>query len=322
MTETLCVTGCGRPSRDAYLCHGCTAKLEKILAEFPAQLRELQITLTRQSNAARGQGKPTKAAEQPLPFDLRAARLVYEIRNEAAGWIRHLCESRRAPVPQFGGRREPRREGPICCDCRHYTCHLIRVSQTERLASTRAMLEWLYAHVPTIRQDEAAAALFGWAKALRHDLASIVDNHEKCYRGPCTAKIQVADVALAVYVDTHVEHLTLSPTTRTCGADIYARHGMERFKCRVCGASYTAAERMMWTLASGRELMFTAAFIAQALTESGKPVKVDRLYRWAKRGKLFAWQQDDLGRDLYRIGDVLDLLDSYEQNRKPREVAA
>jgi hypothetical protein len=320
MTDPTCATGCGRPSRDAYLCHGCTAKLEKILAEFPAQLRELETTLTRQSNAARGEGKPTKAAEQPLPFDMRAARLVYEIRNEAAGWIRHLCESRKVPVPQFGGQREPRREGPMCSDCRHYSCHLIRLSHAEHLGGTRAMLEWLYGHVKTIRQDEAAGDLFGWAKALRADLASIVDNHEKRYRGPCTAKIHVADVALAVYVDTRVEHLTLQPSTRTCGADIYARHGMERFKCRVCGATYTATERMMWTLASSRELMFTAAFIAAALTDSGKPVKVDRLYRWAKRGKLFAWQQDDLGRDLYRIGDVLDLLDEHE-NRQ-RRVAA
>jgi len=65
MTDPTCATGCGRPSRDAYLCHGCTAKLEKILAEFPAQLRELETTLTRQSDAIRG-------LEAVYPFIVRA----------------------------------------------------------------------------------------------------------------------------------------------------------------------------------------------------------------------------------------------------------
>jgi hypothetical protein len=291
VSDSTCVAAdCNRASPDAFLCRGCTAKLTEILADFPAQLRELEITLSQQSNAARGGGKPTKASEQPLPFDMRAARLVYEIRNEAAGWIRHLCESRKVAVPQIG--------------------------------DTKAMIGWLYANVKTIRQDEAADALLAWAKALRADLASIVDSHEKRYRGPCIATVQPVEIGIIETAGGYsIEIGQTVGEARACGTDIYSRPGKDKFTCRKCGASYTAAERMMWTLASGRELMFTAAFIAAALTDSGKLVKVDRLYRWAKRGKLFAWQQDDLGRDLYRIGDVLDLLDEHE-NRKTERMSA
>lgn len=103
MTDTpTCTAGCGRPSPDAYLCTGCTSQLERILAELPAHLAELEVTLTRQARTTRGGGgKPTKAAESPLPYDVAASDLADRVRNGLSTWIRHLTESRGVEAPDF-----------------------------------------------------------------------------------------------------------------------------------------------------------------------------------------------------------------------------
>jgi hypothetical protein len=102
MTEPTCVAICGRPSSDAFICRTCTSRLERILAELPAQLIELRTTIAKQARANRGdQGKTTKAASQPLPLDLRAAHLADLAQAALASWIKHLCETRGVPEPDF-----------------------------------------------------------------------------------------------------------------------------------------------------------------------------------------------------------------------------
>jgi hypothetical protein len=97
-----CVTGCGRPTRDQrLLCDHHVWELEQALAEIPALLDELAVTLTRQDKLGHGEGgnKPTKASEQPLPYGVQASEKLGELRAFLVGWIRDVAETHGHELP-------------------------------------------------------------------------------------------------------------------------------------------------------------------------------------------------------------------------------
>jgi len=261
---------------DAMLCRRCLYRLERILAELPSWLSELQRTETRQSNTSGPDGgKPTKRAEQPLPFDARAVVLAEQARNGLSSWIRHLCEQRGLTTP--------------------------------KLDRTAHMAVWLTAHVAAIAQDEAAADCYTAMVELRRALMRHVDNLGKRWAGPCTAMVD--EYALSLDSGDQLRPvLVQTGTRRQCGADLRTRPGSPVIICAECGAEYDPIERAQWTLGQSRDHLDSAAFIAHALTDAGYPVKRNTITMWARREKLFAWREDDLGRPLYRVGDVLDLV--------------
>lgn len=279
---------CGRPVVNAFLCPGCLARLEQLLSELPAELRDLDVTITRQANAGRPEstshGKPgTTVLYDP---DDTASKVADQARNGLSSWVRHLCEQR--------GLRPP----------------LIR--------TTPAMALWLTAHVNSIGQDEAAGDCYDAMRALRSAIRHAIDNLTRRWAGPCTAKILVADI---ISYDTH---LALGEVRTECGADLRTRPGAKIIRCEACGAEYDPVERLRWILAKSREHHGTARFCANALTDAGYHVTVKQIGDLARRGRLISYRDSTSEYDrhgdpvpLYLLGDLIDFLD-----RDRRKVSA
>jgi hypothetical protein len=262
--------------------------LEKILAEMPAQLSELQTTITRQARAGgSGGGGHTKAASQPLPIDLRAAHLADLARNGLVSDIRHLCESRGLRVPQ--------------------------IKDAGRPVPTADLARWLHGHIEAIRQDQLAGEILSGLKDLQHALANAVDNHGKRYAGPCTAMVMVA-----VTVSDGTVKAELLAEPRVCDQPLFSRPGASTIRCNArdedtnellgCGKEYPASERVQWALDQAQDDMARPAVIASALRNAGYHVTEGQIRLMAKRQKLFAWREDAEGKPLYRVGDVLDIM--------------
>lgn len=86
---------CGQPSPDAFLCRGCSKRLERTLGDLPALIEDLDITLTRQGvTGAHSEGKPPKKDAQPLPLHNGAAEVASNLRYILATSVRYLTETR------------------------------------------------------------------------------------------------------------------------------------------------------------------------------------------------------------------------------------
>lgn len=93
-----------------------------------------------------------------------------------------------------------------------------------------------------------------------------------------------------------------------CGRDLYATAGRASVTCTHCGLTYDLAVRRAWLLEVVDDRLATATEIARALTSLELPVTSERIRQWAHRERIVSNGHDRLGRALYRIGDVVDLL--------------
>jgi hypothetical protein len=94
-----------------------------------------------------------------------------------------------------------------------------------------------------------------------------------------------------------------------CKKDLYVLTFATRFICG-CGVVYMMEERKAQLLESARDFLGTATFLAGAITPlSGRRVTSDRIRQWAHRGRITPHGIDRRGDPVYRVGDVLDLVD-------------
>jgi hypothetical protein len=229
-----------------------------------------ELQVTFARQARLGSGAGRRSAERPLPYDGRASRLALRLRTELVGWARVLAEHAPEPLP-----------GPVCVACRHRSCRAIRKTRmpADTIGATAA---WLLLHLDEIRQHEAAAEMVANITALTRSAERLIDRPaDRVYSGPC-------DV---------------------CGDDLFGRLDAAEVACRGCGARYDVAARRQWLLAEAEDVLAGAALISRALTRLGSEVRVERVRQWASRGQLAAHGVDANGRPLYRVGDVIDLLE-------------
>lgn len=295
MTEC---AACDRPT-DAVLCHRCTRRLGHILTELPAWLAELTVTVTRQAKTGAGDGgKTPKAFEQPLPYSPKAAELLDQAARGLRQWVTYFADP----------------SDPITLDYR---------------ADSSAV--WLLGHLGDIRLYERADELLTAMTALRDQIRRRVDNPAKRWVGRCTARVLAAGVS----VDGHG---VIVPTIheRQCGADLRTRTGDKTIRCRECGQEYDPVERMQWIVDQNAEHQASAPELAATFTSAGMPLKPATIRKWTQRGKLRQvrtvsvvrnrWEitvvRDDLGRPLYRVGDVRELVNAGRSPGLPRGMAA
>jgi hypothetical protein len=94
-----------------------------------------------------------------------------------------------------------------------------------------------------------------------------------------------------------------------CGSELYAATLAATVRCQDCGATYDARERKAWLLEQARDVLAHAGWIASAASALGEPVTADMIYGYVRRGRLLAHGRDQRDRPLYRVGDVLDVLE-------------
>jgi ribosomal protein L37AE/L43A len=296
---------CGKPIHDnAYICAGCGQTLTKALHHIADLHSELDITLTRQARIGSTNGAPPPPPEidpdpqpknvilwgvavQPLPFHLGASKVAQDVGNTISTWARVILEERRMELPPIP---EPP-IGPLCTptECKHESCTVIRwhVRESETVHAAKFIAEYVW----WLRRRPEAPEAYSDLLAVASQLERVIDNPPTLkYAGPCNV----------------------------CRKDLYVREGAGMVECRPCGMTYDMAGRREWLLEAAEDRLERAAHIAQAVTDLGSPITADRIRKWAQRSQLIPHATDRLGRPLYRIGDVLDLL----RNDTQRKVSA
>lgn len=177
-------------------------------------------------------------------------------------------------------------------ELRHELHALIRLCLTHGLHQgpqpthhTAAMAAWLLARLtPIAGQPWAPQALRLTAIAGRGE--QVIDAPpERTFAGPCDQ----------------------------CGTDLYARAGQAHATCPTCGDTYDLAARRRWLLRMVDDRLATATEVARALTSLEMPVTAERIRQWKHRARLTPAATDPLGRPLFRVGDVVDLLIDYAE---------
>jgi ribosomal protein L37AE/L43A len=299
---------CGKPIHDnAYICRPCGQTLTTALHHIADLHAELDVTLTRQARigSTNGPAQPPEVdpdpqpknvilwgvAVQPLPFHLGASKVAQDVGNTISTWARVILEERRMDLPAIP---EPP-IGPVCnpTECKHQSCTVIRwhVRDSEITHAAKFIAEYVW----WLRRRPEATEAYSDLVAVASQLERIIDNPPTLkYAGPCNV----------------------------CRKDLYVREGAGVVECRPCGMTYDMAGRREWLLEAAEDRLERAAHIAQAVTDLGSPITAHRIRMWAQRGRLLPHATDGLGRPLYRIGDVRELLKTDAARDAHRHVSA
>lgn len=151
-----------------------------------------------------------------------------------------------------------------------------------------ALAWWLRASVEDIRRHpDAAAAIDELTAAVRQARNVVYGPTHRVYCGQCGA----------------------DASDGPCPVDLYAHPDAGVVQCP-CGAVWDVQRRRDWLLVQAEKMLGTATEIARAVTGLGREVTPERIWQWASRGRLLARGRGPRGQPLYRVGDVLDLLDA------------
>lgn len=282
---------------DARLCNLHTRDLEKALAEMPALLAELDVTITRQDV---GTGAPLFACARryvdsgyeegtttlpatPWPFAWDAANLRWGIDNTLSTWLRHLAESRGLAVS-----------------------NLLKMDQWQRVIDATTLARILLGLLDSIRYDEAADQIYDeilWCQ--REAMRAIDRQAPDVFLGRCEALVvEVKGDAVIAPVE--------------CGADLMAHSGAGEVKCQRCGAVFDVLT-LVQHLPELDDAWARPHIIAGALSTIDDDLPASTLRTWIERderaAKLPIHKQppyplilqkgiDDDRKPLYRVGDV------------------
>lgn len=156
---------------------------------------------------------------------------------------------------------------------------------------------WLVRHVNDLRHHHDAHHLTRTLMQPAQKAETLIDRPaDRWYAGPCNAETDGQE----------------------CGRELYAQTGAAIVECPTCHWQHDVALRRAWLLDAVEDHLANAATIARAVTWlSDTPVTPQRITNWVNRKRLIARGQEpytspanpDRTRPLYRVGDVLDLLD-------------
>jgi hypothetical protein len=271
------------------VCGACSAGLLRDLTDVPSLEYHLDLTLTRQTRIDNPEAGLTGEAldddvevalairRAPLPYDERARSAITMLRTCLTTWVRVLIV-------------DEQRAGPVCrqCSnrsataCAHPSC--ARILRCDPPPNTLAdTARWLLRQRAALLGHQAVSeAVDGIGAAIRQARRAIDRPPATWYAGPCN-------------VD-------------GCVADLYARHGERYITCRVCGGTHSAMLREQWLMKQVADQLGTATEIARALSAFHPGLTPSMIRGYAHRGRILDRGSDEVGRPLYRIGDVIDLL--------------
>lgn len=96
----------------------------------------------------------------------------------------------------------------------------------------------------------------------------------------------------------------------TCEADLYAAEGSPMVKCEQCGNAFDVTAQRDRLLAVVNDVLATAAEISRAGHLTGTTVTPSKITNLYHRGKLVRHGRNRAGDHLYRMGDVMAVLDA------------
>jgi hypothetical protein len=294
---------CDAPT-DAFLCRAHGAELARALGDAKSLLHEVGIVASGQARVYRSGGKPQPVEDEDwltewraIPAHLRslqgritlpatramvnidARELMWDALNTLTTWARTLAESRSCEIPPD-------------------------------------WLTWMAHNAESFRFSEEAEQVWDEITYLNRRLVSAVDRSpSRLYAGPCHAKIG---------------HLAeaFDPAVRDglCQRDLYAKPGQVAIVCdghrgdeQGCGATHTPEQRRDWLLAAVEDALLpfdTWRTALPGLLPTLPKVPYNTMKAWVDKGRLVPHGRAH-GGDLFRGGDVVELVRGYRPHRYP-----
>lgn len=166
-----------------------------------------------------------------------------------------------------------------------------RLSRPDRLGTTGPeMALWLRGHILAAVRHPDAARMYDeimWVTGAVHDMVDIAPI--RLYLGQCGAVSE----------------------GHPCRETLYTLPTHHTVRCRRCAAVYDVGVRRGQMLDHAQDQLAPAVDISRALSTLCMPVRVERIRKWAERGRLQPYDPhpfDPHKRARYRLGDVVSLL--------------
>jgi len=98
-----------------------------------------------------------------------------------------------------------------------------------------------------------------------------------------------------------------------CPQELEAETGRQVIICRRCGTRHEVAHRRQVLVDASRDILLTIVEMRSALPELlGIPINESTLRSWKRRKRIAVAQVDWDGQELFRVGDVIDLVTNME----------
>ncbi len=165
---------------------------------------------------------------------------------------------------------------------------------------------WIQDVDPQHPHDQTLTAMAVWLLARHSTLVAHAD-----------ASDIVSEIRAAVSegwraVDSRAERMYVGRCSETCSAELYARLGTERVRCRACGAEHHVRERRDAMLTSAATMLLPVrqiAVLAAMLGTYPDTTRTEaRLRKWVQRGVIVAQGMSPDGRPTYPFGDTYSRL--------------
>jgi Lon protease-like protein len=282
---TCSVEGCEIPTQD-YLCTGCMTELATMFRELASSTND------------RGEQRPGLLAD----LDDTVFRLD-NVRAPSTG-------------PSGKGDEQPLLIREDASDLKHEVRNII--STWSRLfAETHSHLtptyttheqaaEWMAEFPLLLAMHPAAGEMFGEIRDASRRIRRMIDQApERVFLGTCGVVIEGEE----------------------CKDGVYAIGNRSTGRCRTCGAEFSTDERREWMSTELEDQLAIPAQLTTLVSSVGAEIGSATIRQWVRRGKLRQALDedgeptvDDNGRAMYRLGDVLDIVQ--KRNQRDREDVA
>lgn len=264
---------CGRPSPLAYLCPADTRRLRSWFRDLTGHASDLSLVVSKQTSPGGERVKVRGKGESPMVWDEDAADVRWALHNTLSSIVRDLCESRGVTYPHVD--------------------------------TSQAMAAWLGRNTEAIALSPGAGTTYDEVKYLAAHGTSEPDQK------PTGIVVRCVDIRVTptlvgpcdVVLDTGLE----------CGGDVRVYPGETTAVCKDCEYEHNMLALQVRTLSRLRAETMTARQIGAVLNGVVKP---DTITKWKRRstrlsgGGVFSPAGiTKEGADLFRVGDVIDILE-------------
>lgn len=287
-------------STDGFLCRYCLGRLERDIGDFTSLLHEVSVL-------ALGQARVYRTARR-VEVDSEVADLDEEYAHRMAAIPARLRS-------RDGRMALPSTTLPVNLDAREllYDAYDTLLSWASSIGadeiSSRHVVAWLLTHVNDVRFMEDAAQCYDELTYLHGRLERAVDRSpERIYAGPCHADTDNGRCDRDLYA---------SPLRRNDEDGEIVCDG-HRGDEQGCGAKHTRAGRRDWLLASLDDSLVPLDMLrpcVQVLLGLTWPPH-GTVRSWLNRGRIKPRTIDRNGVELFRAGDVIALVRSWQPTRR------
>jgi len=197
------------------------------------------------------------------------------------------------------------------------------------------LLEYFDAHLQSMASDPEAADWLDDLTHLREQCLAQIDHADPdVYAGPCTSRdVRVIQSKFhgpacdpftggcqhSSCASVRLGEEQLIPRIVACGADLYGRLADQEIKCVRCGHTYPIAERQQELLGMAPDVLARVVPIADGISALRRThVTPSMIRNLEQRGEIRARGYDANGGKLFRVGDVLNVLDQRAARKADR----